>query len=167
MQGSAPLSSSSSQCPTHCSWTLYIVIVSYVSPSLCAVIGPYASSLCPMYHCQILDAIVRPYASSLCPTYLRWILRVVVGPYTSSLCPTYLCWISCASLLLGPMLHCWILHVVIGSYMPSSGPTIVVGVLHIISWGKSWAMSSFILISYLPWLILSRRCWVGLAAEFN
>ena len=33
-------------------------------------------------------AVVGPYAPSLCPTYLRWILRVVVGPYASSLSPT-------------------------------------------------------------------------------
>ena len=90
------------------------------------------------------------------------VLRVVVGSYAPSLGPTRR---HCVLPIFVGSSRCrWPLYFdvgsYVGSYVPSSGPTIVVGVV-------SWAMGSIVLVSYLPRLISSRRCWVPLAAKFD
>ena len=76
MQDSAPLSTPSSLCPTRRSWTLHIVVGSYVS-SLCpvrrllafrVVVGPYASSSDPpASYALSLDCAPHPHHGCLIP----------------------------------------------------------------------------------------------------
>jgi len=70
--------------------------------------------------------------------------------------------------LRGPTLRHQILHVVVDPMyrrrvLHTYGRRVlhmVVGILHVVSAGEAWAIGHIVLVSYLPQLISTRRCWV-------